>query len=109
LIKLQKDFDRVRPFVQTMIRDCAGIKAVNYSGFGPNSASAPAGGRSADGGGSRNDAGSGSNSNAGSSKSREPILIQATVQDVDELILEERERDIMKINRDIVLVNEMFK
>jgi hypothetical protein len=109
LIKLQKDFDRVRPFVQTMIRDCAAIKAVNYSGSGPSSASGGAG-RSADGGGSRYDGGgSGASASSGNMKSREPILIQATVQDVDELILEERERDIMKINRDIVLVNEMFK
>jgi len=30
-------------------------------------------------------------------------------QDVDEMIMEERERDITKINSDIVLVNEMFK
>ena len=30
-------------------------------------------------------------------------------QDVDAAILEERERDIKKMNRDLVLVNEMFK
>lgn len=30
-------------------------------------------------------------------------------QDVDEMILEERDRDIKRINGDIVLVNEMFK
>lgn len=30
-------------------------------------------------------------------------------QDVDQMIIEERERDIKKLNHDIALVNEMFK
>eukprot|EP00607_Mallomonas_marina_P002812 CAMPEP_0182428904 /NCGR_PEP_ID=MMETSP1167-20130531/24494_1 /TAXON_ID=2988 /ORGANISM="Mallomonas Sp, Strain CCMP3275" /LENGTH=109 /DNA_ID=CAMNT_0024612113 /DNA_START=627 /DNA_END=956 /DNA_ORIENTATION=+ len=39
-----------------------------------------------------------------------PRLIQAYKDnDVDQAIIEEREREIRKINRDLVLVNEMFK
>ena len=40
----------------------------------------------------------------------EPILIQ-TLQgaEVDEAIAEERERDIRRINQDLVMVNEMFQ
>jgi hypothetical protein len=30
-------------------------------------------------------------------------------QDVDQMIIEERERDIKKLNHDLALVNEMFK
>ena len=30
-------------------------------------------------------------------------------QDVDQMIIEERERDIKKLNHDLTLVNEMFK
>ena len=31
------------------------------------------------------------------------------LQDIDEIILEERERDIQKINQDLAMVNDMFE
>lgn len=44
------------------------------------------------------------------SRSFQPKLVQTLQgQDVEDAIIEERERDIKKINEDLVLVNEMFR
>jgi hypothetical protein len=50
-----------------------------------------------------------SNSNNGQSLSQKQQLVALKEVDIDSLILEERERDIKKINQDIIIVNEMFK
>eukprot|EP01041_Mallomonas_annulata_P003844 gene3844-7664_t len=50
------------------------------------------------------------NNKSSTNKMEAPRLIQAYHDnDVDQAILEEREREIKKINRDLILVNEMFK
>ena len=44
------------------------------------------------------------------SSKHEHVFQQAIVgKDVDEAIMEERERDIRKMNQDLLLVNEMFR
>ncbi len=92
IIKLQKDFDRVRPIVQTMIRESSSLKVGNNK--------------------NTPDSGNSRNQKAGKDTERgnEPKLLHAVLgQDVDDLIMEEREQDIMRLNRDVALVNEMFK
>ena len=89
ILKLQKDFERVKPIVLNMFNDVAKLNV-----FQPGSNS----------GGSRS-------KRSQQDRTDEPKLMQAVVvgQDVDELIMAEREQDILRLNRDISLVNEMFK
>lgn len=93
IIKLQKDFDRVRPIVQTMVREAGQLQVGKHEAGG-----------SAKAGSSRN---KDSNNDVNPTG---PQLQQMMVgRDVDDLIMEEREQDIMRLNRDVALVNEMFK
>ena len=119
LAKLMKDFDRVRASLAAVIAEYATI-TVNV----PEISSRKQGGVPCSGSllGSSNGSNHGilktSNNNTtdedtqnnGNNNIRQPKLIQ-TLQgkDVDEAIMKERERELQKINRDIRLVNEMFK
>ena len=97
IIKLQKDFDRVRPIVLSMVREAGQLQVGKHDTKGIN-------------GSKGNDSRENNNSSGKSSAKGGPILQQALVgRDVDDLIMEEREQDIMRLNRDVVLVNEMFK
>lgn len=98
IIKLQKDFDRVRPIVQTMVRESGQLQVGKHDASVSGNAAA----------GNRNKSAGGTAS--GQQANREPQLTQMMVgRDVDDLIMEEREQDIMRLNRDVALVNEMFK
>ena len=46
---------------------------------------------------------------AGNSQARVQKLVALDAVDVDMVIIEERERDIKQINKDITIVHEMFK
>ena len=94
IIKLQKDFDRVRPIMQTMVREAGQLQVGKHDSGGNAGAS-----RAKNSGG-----------NVNSQPTKGPQLQQMMVgRDVDDLIMEEREQDIMRLNRDVALVNEMFK
>ena len=91
IIKLQKDFDRIRPIVQTVVREAAQLRV------GKNT--------TADAKGTKN-----REEVDKKSSGHQFVQVQALVErDVDDLILEEREQDILRLNRDVALVNEMFK
>lgn len=105
LAKLLKDFDRVRASLAATTAECATI-AVNVS----ESSSSNSGSVGTIGSGKNPfDEVSGGDTQQSCSV-RQPKLIQ-TLQgkDVDEAIMRERERELQKINRDMRLVNEMFK
>jgi len=104
--KLSKDFERVKATVVLMISE-AGMVKVEVE------ADAASGGGK---GGGANDTvfkmGTQSNSPAKDSKGGKggmQFQNQLQGQEVDDLIAEERERDILKMNQDLRLVNEMFK
>jgi hypothetical protein len=86
LLKLQKDFERVKGGVQGVIQDAASIEISKEEVQGKVSISSGEAGQ----GGLR--------------------VVQAMQgREVDEAIMAERERDIKKINQDMVLVKEMFR
>lgn len=97
--KLMKDFDRVKLTLNAIVGESATIKVAAQT----NNSSSSSSGK-----------GSGNNpfdeEESKNLNSRQPRLIQ-TLQgkEVDEAIVRERERDLRKINRDLQLVNEMFK
>ena len=128
-----KDFERVKAIVQVQLNEASLIKVTATGGDGWSGGGG--GGSSSSGGGSGGGSGSGASSvfrmgggggggarggpqdfslptDAGSPPSGAvvPKLIQTLQgQDVDELIMEERERDIRKMNQDLQLVHEMFQ
>ena len=82
--------------MQTMIRESSQLQIGKPNSSGGNN--------KARGSRANEDNGSGSNKRNG------PQLQQALVgREVDDLIMEEREQDILRLNRDVALVNEMFK
>ena len=130
--KLLKDFERVKAIVQVQLNEASLIKVTatggdgwSGGGGGGSSSSSSSGGGSGSGGSSvfRMGGGGGGGArggpqdfslptDAGSPPSGAvvPKLIQTLQgQDVDELIMEERERDIRKMNQDLQLVHEMFQ
>lgn len=61
-------------------------------------------------GASRNQRSGASDTHTSTQVPKGPQLQQMMVgRDVDDLIMEEREQDILRLNRDVALVNEMFK
>lgn len=106
--KLLKDFERVRALVQTQINEVGLIKvsaAAGDGGGGGGNLGVFRTGRGPD----DFNLGDGASGGEGS-KPAVPKLIQTLQgQDVDDLILEERERDIRKMNQDLQLVHEMFQ
>jgi syntaxin 7 len=106
LAKLLKDFDRVRASLAATTAECATI-VVNVTESGSTKGGGPVGNGSNS---NKNPFDEPDDSGAQSSSVRQPKLIQ-TLQgkDVDEAIMREREKELQKINRDIRLVNEMFK
>ena len=93
LIKLSKDFDRVKASLTVVIAESSTVRV----------------------GGNRDDAGSSGGSKNGSGGSgqqqQQQMLLQSQLvqgQDVDQMILEERHRDIVKMNQDLLLVKEMM-
>ncbi len=128
-----KDFEKVKVNIQAILNESSLVKVVNERGeiesFARtgsavnSSASTPTGsssGRNTTGGGAQ---GWGSAADEQSSLPAPPMNKQQQAQhiqqlklqpllqgkEVDDAILEERERDIKKMNHDLVLVNEMFQ
>ena len=116
--KLLKDFERVKALVHVQVSEASLIKvaanadgANNGAGFGGGGGGA-AGSvfRVAGGRGGPQDFNLTSDPASPTEGKLVPKLIQTLQgQDVDELILEERERDIKKMNQDLQLVHEMFQ
>lgn len=87
LLKLQKDFERVKQGIQGVVKDASAVELSREE--------AVMGGVSI---------GTGEYTESG------PRLVQAMQgREVDEAIMAERERDIKRINEDLVLVKEMFR
>jgi len=114
--KLSKDFDRVKLGVQAIIGEASLIKvaAIEGGGGGGDGFNRRGGGPGSGvaGGGGERDFGADDDSGAAAvaASKHEHIFQQAIVgRDVDDLIMEERERDIRKMNQDLLMVNEMFK
>jgi len=116
--KLQKDFERVKVGLHAITTESALIKVtteVGVSGSGSSSGSSSSSGNGGTGvfhtGGRFSRTEDVAQYNNSNTQGREgPILIQHMVgAEVDAAIMEERERDIRKINKDLALVNEMFK
>ena len=86
VVKLKKDFDRVKEYVQNLYKDINILRSKEVQ----SSAS--------------------SSSQQGNGMNNQFTALK-TIQghDVDQAIIEEREKDIMQINKDLVLVNEMFR
>jgi hypothetical protein len=84
-----------------MVREAGQLQVGKHEGKGATGGNGKGGG----GGGGRGNDPAGKSSNGG------PQLQQQALvgRDVDDLIMEEREQDILRLNRDVALVNEMFK
>ena len=120
--KLLKDFERVRVLVAQQLNEVGLIKV---SADSNTSSSSSSGSGSGSGSSSSNSGGAGSMFRMASGRGPQdfnlaadsaspspamPKLVQTLQgQDVDDLILEERERDIKKMNQDLLLVHEMFQ
>jgi hypothetical protein len=131
--KMQKDYERLRVSVSAIVNESALVKVVNErgeqetfarTGAVPMSASGLAsssGSGSGSGSGSSSAGGGGGNGTVFTGKASAQAQLQQGQQqqqnlqlllsgkEVDDAILEERERDIKRVNQDLVLVNEMFK
>jgi hypothetical protein len=133
--KLMKDFDKVKVNIQAILNEASLVKIVNERGevesfartssAATSSASAPAtaGGTSGSSGTPSWGRGGTGFVDQNAEPPRPPMSKQEQAQhiqqlklkpllqgqEVDDAILEERERDIKKMNHDLVLVNEMFK
>ena len=100
--KLQKDFERLKVSVQSISSESSLVK-VSLDGVSNDTFS-------------RTEGFSGpdkiqQNSVDSSKVLKQDLQLKPLMQgrEVDEAIMEERERDIQKINKDLLLVNEMFK
>lgn len=127
LSKLQKDYDKVVVNIQAILNESTLIKVVNERGeletaspprVGTRLASgAPSGVITSKGSSYQSSTQSSSSSTYDSStssanqKEQQQIVLKPLLmgKEVDDAILEERERDIRKMNHDLQLVNEMFK
>jgi hypothetical protein len=102
--KLSKDFERVKTIVVTMVGEANSIKVVK-DGNGKQASSSSVFRMES----SNSEGGSGGAGPQKLSQGKMTFTQQMAGQDVDDMIMEERERDIKKMNQDLLLVNEMFK
>jgi hypothetical protein len=133
--KLMKDFDKVKVHIQAILNEASLVKIVNERGevesFARTSSAAtssgaptpPTSGSASSSGTPSWGRGAASFADQNAEPPRPPMSKQEQAQhiqqlklkpllqgqEVDDAILEERERDIKKMNHDLVLVNEMFK
>jgi hypothetical protein len=100
LAKLQKDHDRLKQLVLSLTSESGLIKAsndtMNGGGYAMNSGYAMS-------------QSSGDSDVSPQNGQMKKTLVALKEVDIDTLIIEERERDIRKINQDIIMVNEMFQ
>lgn len=98
--KLQKDFERVKVGMQAIVNESSLIKVTQNSG---NSTSG-------DDGSVFSRIEETAYTNELTNATKQPRLLQSIKgNEVDQLIMEERERDIRKLNSDLQMVHEMFK
>lgn len=131
LSKLQKDYDKVVVNIQAILNESTLIKVVNERGELETASPPRVGTRLASGAssgvitskGSSNQSSTQSSSSstydsstssgitAKDNQKQQQIVLKPLLmgKEVDDAILEERERDIRKMNHDLQLVNEMFK
>lgn len=103
LAKLQKDFEKVKIGVQALVNESSLIQVQPVAG-------AASDGFSRTGGNGSESSGFDGPSSGGQQQMQAPRFIQTLQgQDVDDAIMEERERDIRKMNQDLAMVNEMFR
>ena len=107
LSKLYKDYERLKVTMESLSSESQLVKV--HVG-GNNSENTEAFARTGNYVPNEADSSAKSNNNTGNLQKQAIVmkpLIQ--IQDIDELIIEEREREIKKINEDLFLVNDMFK
>lgn len=131
LSKLQKDYDKVVVNIQAILNESTLIKVVNERGELETASPPRVGARLASGApsgvitskgssiqsftqspsSSTYDSSSTSSGITAKDNPKQQIVLKPllTGKEVDDAILEERERDIRKMNHDLQLVNEMFK
>lgn len=108
LSKIGNDINRMTVQLKTVSGEVNMLTVTGYGSSGNNGNSSNNNGISSGTNGGFNN---GSNQTNLSQQQQQQLLQFQPLQgkDVDEMIMEERERDINKINSDIILVNEMFK
>lgn len=105
-----KDYDRVRALAQVQINEVSLIKVTSAAGVGDGGVGQGSVFRVNGGRGGPADFNIGDAASPSEGKLAIPKLIQTLQgQDVEDMILEERERDIKKMNQDLMLVHEMFQ
>lgn len=102
VVKLQKDYERVKQQHQTILSNYSTVRVDRNAGTSS--------GRSAGGSFSNAyDNSAGVDVGPHGSQQQQHHILQLQGQDVEDMIIEERAKDIQKINQDLVLVNEMFR
>ena len=122
LTKLAKDFDRIRGLLNQLLQEVTRLRindklAANESSPMRGSGSVSGMGRGGMGNtvfrmdGNETKNGRSSSDRGGGIRQGQELQFTAVVQgqDVDDLIAEERQREILKMNQDLKMVNEMFK
>ena len=102
LSKLQKDLERLRGTMQSVASDVSLLRVSAEAETDP----AASAWRILSPGGSSDEQQQQYQQQQPQQLALKPLMHE---QDVDQMIIEERERDIKKLNHDLALVNEMFK
>ena len=124
LNKLLKDFDRIKVTMNSISTEAASIKVsfdvdnksnIDNSKYNSNNLNNKYGVSVSNDNNNKdslNSVFSKSQSSSQNQQQRQQQLLMKPVmkeQDIDEMIIEERERDIRKLNQDLAMVNEMFR
>jgi hypothetical protein len=103
--KLQKDYERVRQVVEGLVKTSEAKMIAGPGEGGAGEAGSSGGARY----GNMKNGSAGEGRTVSNSSDGPRVLQKLQGHEVDEAIAQERERDILKINEDLKLVNEMFK
>jgi len=105
--KLQKDLERLRGTMQSVANDVALLRVSAEAETDP----AASAWRILSPGGSSDGQQQQQYQQQPQLQQQQQLVLKPLMheQDVDQMIIEERERDIKKLNNDLALVNEMFK
>lgn len=116
-MKLQKDFEKTRINVDSLAKESLLVRVDTGSSAGATGGSAggnragfgPSVGRL--GGDSYgNVSGPSDDDGSGGRVQKQQMILRPVMQehDIDQMLIEERERDILKINKDLAMVHDMF-
>ncbi len=106
--KLSKDFEKIKASMQAISSEASSIQVTNEAGGSSLSGKFITHGSDD----TRRPEGVESSSGFGSSRQKQLLLepkLTMQGQEVDDAIQEERERDIKKMNQDLLMVNEMMR